>query len=253
MTGLSTIVFINVMFVLEVVLSFLVPSSSGLAVLTMPIMAPLADFANVGRELVVTAYQSASGLVNLVTPTSAVVMGAGHCQGALCALAEVGGPAARHADRADRALPEPGRRAGMNADRHRDNNGAWGSRFVAGKAGRPASPVAWLLAARATKSDPGSPSGIQQGSAGVFQGAHHGGVSLAGSADVARGDQYHVVAGHGPQDFGIGVAIQQASHHGSGPGVVCTSTICWLWTTARTMSWMARVLPAGSSCSSTRV
>ena len=56
-------------------LSFLVPSSSGLAVLTMPIMAPLADFANVGRELVVTAYQSASGLVNLVTPTSAVVMG----------------------------------------------------------------------------------------------------------------------------------------------------------------------------------
>ena len=75
MTGLSTIVFINVMFVLEVVLSFLVPSSSGLAVLTMPIMAPLADFANVGRELVVTAYQSASGLVNLVTPTSAVVMG----------------------------------------------------------------------------------------------------------------------------------------------------------------------------------
>jgi uncharacterized ion transporter superfamily protein YfcC len=41
----------------------------------MPIMAPLADFANVGRELVVTAYQSASGLVNLVTPTSGVVMG----------------------------------------------------------------------------------------------------------------------------------------------------------------------------------
>jgi len=74
-TGLSTVVFINVMFVLEVVLSFLVPSSSGLAVLTMPIMAPLADFANVGRDLVVTAYQSASGLVNLVTPTSAVVMG----------------------------------------------------------------------------------------------------------------------------------------------------------------------------------
>ncbi|MHC6528548.1 MULTISPECIES: YfcC family protein [unclassified Vibrio] len=74
-TGLSSWVFINVMFFLEVLLSFLVPSSSGLAVLTMPIMAPLADFAGVGRELVVTAYQSASGLVNLITPTSAVVMG----------------------------------------------------------------------------------------------------------------------------------------------------------------------------------
>lgn len=74
-SGLSNVVFINVMFLLEVVLSFLVPSSSGLAVMTMPIMAPLADFAHIGRELVVTAYQSASGLVNLVTPTSAVVMG----------------------------------------------------------------------------------------------------------------------------------------------------------------------------------
>ncbi|HVH27226.1 MAG TPA: YfcC family protein [Vicinamibacterales bacterium] len=73
--GLSTIAFINVMFVLELVLSFFVPSSSGLAVLTMPIMAPLADFSNVGRDVVVTAYQSANGLLNLVNPTFAVVMG----------------------------------------------------------------------------------------------------------------------------------------------------------------------------------
>ena len=41
----------------------------------MPIMAPLASFADVPAQLVVTAYQSANGLVNLVTPTSAVVMG----------------------------------------------------------------------------------------------------------------------------------------------------------------------------------
>ncbi len=38
-------------------------------------MAPLADFAGVDRALVVTAYQSASGLLNLVNPTFAVVMG----------------------------------------------------------------------------------------------------------------------------------------------------------------------------------
>lgn len=74
-TGLSSVMFINVMYWLEVLLSFLVPSTSGLAVLTMPIMAPLADFAGISRELVVTAYQSASGIVNLITPTSAVVMG----------------------------------------------------------------------------------------------------------------------------------------------------------------------------------
>ncbi len=74
-TGLSEVVFINVMYWIQVVLSFFIPSTSGLAVLSMPVMAPLADFANVSRELVVTAYQSASGVVNLLTPTSGVVMG----------------------------------------------------------------------------------------------------------------------------------------------------------------------------------
>ena len=73
--GYSPVIFINAMFWIEVLLSFLVPSSSGLAVLSMPILAPLADFSGVGRDLVVTAYQSASGIVNLITPTSAVVVG----------------------------------------------------------------------------------------------------------------------------------------------------------------------------------
>ena len=56
-------------------MSILIPSSSGLATLSMPIMAPLGDFAGVSRDVVITAYQSASGIVNLITPTSAVVMG----------------------------------------------------------------------------------------------------------------------------------------------------------------------------------
>ena len=56
-------------------MSFFVPSSSGLAVLSMPILAPLADFAHVDRALVVTAFQSASGLVHLVNPPFAVVLG----------------------------------------------------------------------------------------------------------------------------------------------------------------------------------
>ena len=45
------------------------------AALVMPIIPPMSDFAGVARQLVVTAYQSASGLVNLITPTSAVLMG----------------------------------------------------------------------------------------------------------------------------------------------------------------------------------
>jgi len=68
-------VFAIVMYLLFLPLSFLIPSSSGLATVAMPIMAPLAGFASANPSLVVTAYQSASGLVNLVTPTSAVVMG----------------------------------------------------------------------------------------------------------------------------------------------------------------------------------
>jgi uncharacterized ion transporter superfamily protein YfcC len=73
--GQSTGAFVIGVYWIEVAMSFLVPSTSGLAVLSMPILAPLADFAGTGRDLVVTAYQSASGIVNLVTPTSAVVMG----------------------------------------------------------------------------------------------------------------------------------------------------------------------------------
>ena len=68
-------VFGFLMFLVNIPLAFLVPSTSGHAALAMPIMAPLADFASVPRSIVVTAFQSASGLVNLITPTSAVVMG----------------------------------------------------------------------------------------------------------------------------------------------------------------------------------
>ncbi len=71
----SSGVFGAAMFLVNLPLAFLVPSTSGHAALAMPILAPLADFANVSRASVVTAYQSASGVVNLITPTSAVVMG----------------------------------------------------------------------------------------------------------------------------------------------------------------------------------
>jgi uncharacterized ion transporter superfamily protein YfcC len=67
--------FAIVMFLLFLPLSFLIPSSSGLATVAMPIMAPLAVFVGVSEALAVTAYQSASGLMNLFIPTSAVVMG----------------------------------------------------------------------------------------------------------------------------------------------------------------------------------
>ena len=73
--GTSAGLFGAVMFLINLPLAFLVPSTSGHAALAMPILAPLADFAGVERAMVVTAFQSASGVVNLITPTSAVVMG----------------------------------------------------------------------------------------------------------------------------------------------------------------------------------
>ena len=76
LSGAGAISFTLLVFALYLPLTILIPSSSGLATLSIPIVAPLGKFAGVGGDLVVTAFQSASGLVNIITPTAAVVMGA---------------------------------------------------------------------------------------------------------------------------------------------------------------------------------
>ncbi len=63
-------------FIFYILMSFLIPSTSGLASATMAIMGPLASLVGVEPHVVVTAFQSASGMVNVITPTSATVMGA---------------------------------------------------------------------------------------------------------------------------------------------------------------------------------
>jgi uncharacterized ion transporter superfamily protein YfcC len=73
--GTGEVAFLIIMFLLFLPLSLVIPSTSGLATLSMPIVAPLAGFLGVSTALVVTSYQSASGVMNLVVPTSAVVMG----------------------------------------------------------------------------------------------------------------------------------------------------------------------------------
>ena len=75
LAGASAVTFTLLVYLIYLPLSVLIPSSSGLATLSVPILAPLGKFAGVGGALVVTAFQSASGLVNLITPTAAVVMG----------------------------------------------------------------------------------------------------------------------------------------------------------------------------------
>ncbi|MFD1471398.1 YfcC family protein [Companilactobacillus mishanensis] len=73
--GLSSSIFIILTYIFYIPMSFLIPSSSGCAAATMGIMGPLGRFSGVSGSLVVTAFQSASGFVNLITPTSAIVMG----------------------------------------------------------------------------------------------------------------------------------------------------------------------------------
>lgn len=66
---------INLMFLFQSLLNFFVPSGSGQAALTMPIMAPLADLIGLTRQMAVLAFQFGDGFSNLIIPTSAVLMG----------------------------------------------------------------------------------------------------------------------------------------------------------------------------------
>ncbi|MBM6585263.1 YfcC family protein [Pediococcus acidilactici] len=66
-------VFIIVMLLIYFVLGFIVPSSSGLAVLSMPILAPLADTVQIPRFVVVTAYQFGQYAMLFLAPTGLVM------------------------------------------------------------------------------------------------------------------------------------------------------------------------------------
>ena len=57
------------------VCNFFIPSGSGQAYVTMPIMAPLADLTGVTRQTSVLAYQMGDGFMNMVVPTNALLMG----------------------------------------------------------------------------------------------------------------------------------------------------------------------------------
>jgi uncharacterized ion transporter superfamily protein YfcC len=76
-TGMNKGLFVNVLFFIYQGLTFFIPSSSGMAVLTMPILSPLADNVNIGREVIVNAYQLGNGLFNSVSPTGLVLASLG--------------------------------------------------------------------------------------------------------------------------------------------------------------------------------
>ncbi|MCI4650300.1 Na+/H+ antiporter NhaC family protein [Phaeodactylibacter sp.] len=73
--GLPKAVTVEIMFIFQTLLNFFVPSGSGQAALTMPIMAPLSDLLGISRQTAVLAFQFGDGLSNLIIPTSGVTMG----------------------------------------------------------------------------------------------------------------------------------------------------------------------------------
>ena len=74
--GASPTVTAQLMFFVQTAINFFIPSGSGQAALTMPIMAPLADLVGVTRQTAVLAYQLGDGFTNLIIPTNPVLMGA---------------------------------------------------------------------------------------------------------------------------------------------------------------------------------
>ncbi|MEG0856019.1 MAG: YfcC family protein [Terrisporobacter sp.] len=75
LSGMSSIVFTIVALVIYMALSFFIPSTSGLAGLSMPIFGPLAVSLGFPAEVIISIFSAGSGIVNLVTPTSGVIMG----------------------------------------------------------------------------------------------------------------------------------------------------------------------------------
>ena len=71
--GMPKGLFINAVLLIYSGLSFFISSSSGMAVLTMPIMSPLADSAGIERDIMVNAYQYGVGLFKIVNPTGIVL------------------------------------------------------------------------------------------------------------------------------------------------------------------------------------
>lgn len=73
--GLPQYLSVQIMFLVQSAINFFIPSGSGQAALTMPIMAPLADLLGFGRQTAVLAFQFGDGISNLIIPTSGIVMG----------------------------------------------------------------------------------------------------------------------------------------------------------------------------------
>ncbi len=62
------------MYVVQIIINFFIPSGSGQAAATMPIMVPLSDVLGINRQVAVLCYQFGDGFTNSIIPTSSTLM-----------------------------------------------------------------------------------------------------------------------------------------------------------------------------------
>lgn len=72
-SGINGVLFSSVQMILFSFLGIFIPSSSGLATLSMPIIAPLADTVYLGRDVVVSAYNFGQGWMAMIAPTGLIL------------------------------------------------------------------------------------------------------------------------------------------------------------------------------------
>ena len=77
LTYMPKLVAAECMLIVQTLLNFLIPSGSGQAVVSMPIMAPLADLLGISRQISVLCFQFGDGLSNILWPTAMVPVIAG--------------------------------------------------------------------------------------------------------------------------------------------------------------------------------
>ena len=82
LSGLPPVLTACGMFVIQDIFNILVPSGSGQAAITMPLMAPLADLIGMTRQTAVLAFQMGDAFTNVLAPTSGEVVAA-------CAMARI--------------------------------------------------------------------------------------------------------------------------------------------------------------------
>lgn len=66
---------ISIMYLIQTVLNIFIPSGSGKAALTMPMMSQFSDLIGISRQATVVAFQFGDGFTNMITPTSGVLIG----------------------------------------------------------------------------------------------------------------------------------------------------------------------------------